>query len=119
MRNILYTLFFLQIAVSYPCFSQNSSYWQQEVNNKISVSLDDVHHRLYGNIEIEYTNHSPDALQFIYFHLWMNAYRDLNTAFAKQELRNGATAFYFADIKDRGFIDSLAFTVNDKPQNWK
>ena len=64
-------------------------YFQQEVNYKINVELDDINHTLIGNIEIEYTNNSNDDLEFIWFHLWPNAYKDKTSALSKQLLENG------------------------------
>ena len=48
------------------------NYWQQEVNYKIDVTLDDVNHYLTGEISFEYINNSPDTLHFIFIHLWPN-----------------------------------------------
>src|SRR5262245_31668429 len=87
-------------------------YFQQEVNYRMQVSFDDVHHMLRGDISIEYINHSPDTLRFIYFHLWPNAYKNNYTAFAKQMVENGETDFYYAADSDRGYIDSLNFSVD-------
>ncbi|MFI5134450.1 MAG: hypothetical protein ACHQD9_01225, partial [Chitinophagales bacterium] len=95
---------------------KENSYFQQEVNYTIHVTLDDAHHFLRGNISIEYINHSPDTLRFIYFHLWPNAYKNNYTAFAKQLLENGNTAFNDARDSDHGFIDSLNFTVNSEKE---
>ena len=117
MKNQLKRLnlasFFLIIFTT--LFSQTKPYFQQEVNYKIDVTLDDKRNLLTGNIEIEYRNNSPDQLDSIYFHLWPNAYKSVNTAFAKQQLRAGSTRFYFAKEGDRGFIDKLAFTVDGQP----
>lgn len=88
------------------------SAWQQQVNYRIDVTLDDSQHNLTGNITIEYINHSPDTLHFIWFHLWPNAYKNNNTAFAKQELENGSTEFYYAPPSDRGYIDQLDFRID-------
>ena len=86
------------------------TYWQQEASFKIEVSLNDQQHTLDGTLNLDYTNHSPDTLRFIWFHLWPNAYRDRQTAFSKQLLQNGSTAFYFTDEKNRGYINGLDFT---------
>src|SRR6478609_4256132 len=94
-------------------FSQN--YWQQEVNYKIEVSLDDTKHELNGSEEIEYLNNSPDQLNFIYFHLWPNAYKNNKTALAKQQLVGGSRSYQFSKAADRGYITNLAFEVNGKP----
>jgi len=90
------------------------TYWQQRTDIKIEVKLDDKKHMLHGYEELTYTNNSPDTLRFIYLHLWPNAYKNDHTPFAKQQDENRSTAFYYADKKDRGYIDSLQFILNDK-----
>jgi hypothetical protein len=92
-------------------FSQNT-YWQQQVNYKINVSLNDQNNSLKGWEELQYTNNSPDQLNFIWFHLWENAYKNDSTAFAKQLLRDKKGQDRLAKFTDRGFIDSLDFTVD-------
>lgn len=94
------------------CTAQ-TSYWQQQVNFKIDVALNDTEHTLDGFAKIEYINHSPDTLRFIWFHLWPNAYRTDRTAFSDQLLKNGRTDFYFSNKQDRGYINRLDFRVNE------
>ena len=89
-----------------------TNYWQQQVNYKINVTLNDKDHSLKGWEELEYTNNSPDQLDFIWFHLWVNAYKNDSTAFAKQLLRDKKGTDRLKNFKDRGFIDSLNFTVD-------
>ena len=88
------------------------TYWQQEVNYKISVALDDQKHELQGNEEIEYINKSPYTLDVIYMHLWPNAYKNNHTMFARQKVRDGSNEFYFASDDQRGFIDQLNFQID-------
>ncbi len=90
-------------------FTQNDNYWQQETNYNIRVWLDDHNNTLKGTVDIEYVNHSPDTLSFIWFHLWPNAYKNESTALAKQLKATGRKKVRNAD---RGFIDSLSFTVD-------
>ncbi len=92
--------------------------WQQTVNYKIDVKLDDVHHLLRGFERIEYINHSPHTITEIHMHLWPNAYKNDQTAFAKQMLENKETSFYFSTEAERGYIDSLNFMVNDQKTAW-
>lgn len=99
--------------ISFSVFSQDL-YFQQEVNYKIRVSLNDKKHELSAFEEIKYINNSKQELSFIYFHLWPNAYKDHTTALAKQLLEEKNTKFYFSKPEERGFIDSLDFKVNDK-----
>ena len=87
------------------------TYWQQEVNYNISVLLNDKNNSLKGDFSVEYINHSPDTLSFIYFHLWPNAYRNETTALAAQ-LTSDTESKQKLDNAQRGFIDSLRFTVN-------
>ncbi|MBK0401685.1 hypothetical protein I5M27_01730 [Adhaeribacter sp. BT258] len=98
-----------------PGLSQAQTYWQQEVNYKIAVSLNDDKHELSGTEEIEYVNHSPDQLTYIYFHLWPNAYKNTKTALAKQMVVNGSRKLQFAKKEQRGYISNLAFEVNGRP----
>ncbi|KAA9333526.1 M1 family metallopeptidase [Adhaeribacter soli] len=98
-----------------PGLASAQHYFQQEVNYKIEVSLNDQTHELTGSEEIEYVNNSPDRLSYIYFHLWPNAYKNNKTAFAQQMARNNSRNFHFAEKQKRGYIDGLAFEVNGKP----
>ena len=79
--------------------------WQQRVDYQIEVSLNDEAHELDGFLRLTYTNRSPNELSFIYFHLWPNAYKNDETAFAKQQVENGDTDFYYAPKAERGYID--------------
>ena len=94
-------------------------YWQQEVNYKIDVRLNDIDHTLSAFESFEYINHSPDKLDKIYIHIWPNAYRNGNTALAKQQYKEGKTTLKFGDDNDKGFIDSLDFKVNGAKVNWE
>lgn len=88
-------------------------YFQQEVNYTINVKLNDEAHELSAFERLEYTNNSTSELGFIYFHLWPNAYKDQQTALAKQLLEEGNTDMYYAKPQDLGYIDSLDFKVNN------
>lgn len=90
----------------------SSQYWQQQVNYVIDVSLNDKEKTLDGFEKISYTNHSPDTLHYIWFHLWPNAYKNDQTAFSDQLLENGTTKFYFSTREQKGYINRLDFKVN-------
>ena len=90
-------------------FFSQSSYFQQEVNYKIEVELNDKTHFLNGKIQIEYINNSSDTLNFIYIHLWPNAYKNNRTALAKQLRENGNLIMDFMTEKESGWIDSIHF----------
>ena len=102
-------LFFYQ---SYTANCQ-TAYWQQQVNYLIDVTLNDKDRTIDGFEKLEYSNHSPDTLHYIWFHLWPNAYKNDKTAFSDQLLENGTTNFYFSDKEQRGYVNRLDFKVNN------
>src|ERR1700683_2484051 len=91
-----------------------AQYWQQKVNYSIDVTLTDSTHSLDGRIRIQYINHSPDTLNYIWIHCWPNAYKNDRTAFSEQRLGNGQTDFYFSDKDRRGYINHLEFRVDGR-----
>ncbi len=93
----------------------SAPYFQQQVDYRITVQLDDRRHELRATEDLTYVNRSPDALPFIWFHLFPNAYRDNRTAFAREKLAGGSREFQFAPDSLRGFIDELNFTVDGTP----
>jgi hypothetical protein len=87
-------------------------YWQQDVQYDIRVTLDDQAHSLRGFETLDYTNHSPDTLNFIWFHCWPNAYKDNTTALYKQLSQLEERKGKLKQIKDNGYIDQMDFTVD-------
>ncbi|HTN68653.1 MAG TPA: M1 family metallopeptidase [Dysgonamonadaceae bacterium] len=113
-------LIFICLLIAGTRFSVLSQeYFQQEVNYTIHVTLNDQFHELKAFESIEYINHSPDTLHFLYFHLWPNAYSNNNTPLAKQLIQLYGKQQLFNDPELRGFIDSLDFKVNDKRVFWE
>ncbi|MEO7311029.1 MAG: M1 family metallopeptidase [Chitinophagaceae bacterium] len=99
------------LLVAGKCFAQQP-YWQQQVDFKINVSLNDVKHTLDGFETITYKNNSSDTLSFIWMHLWPNAFKNDKTAFAEQMVEQlDNSEFYFTNNQDRGYINKLDFRV--------
>lgn len=113
-RNALVAIFIIVLTVVTKQQVAQNPYFQQEVNYKIKVALNDKKHELSAYEEVTYINNSTSSLSYIYFHLWPNAYKDHKTALAQQLLENGDDKFYFSKQEERGFIDSLDFKVNGK-----
>ena len=109
MKKILFSIIILLNV--FQVFAQKA-YFQQEANYVINVALDDKTHTAKGNINIEYTNNSPDELPYIYMHLWGNAFKNQKSAFAKQLLRNYKTDYYFSKPEEKGGYSDLDFKVN-------
>ncbi len=113
-----FLLLFIVFCIMSHCRLQaQQGYWQQRVDYTIQVSLDDKEKVLTAEETIRYTNNSPDTLYYIPFHIWANAYKNDQSAFSEQLLRNGHTAFYFAGEEQRGYIKQLAFRVNGVAAN--
>ncbi|HEU4606576.1 MAG TPA: M1 family peptidase, partial [Chitinophagaceae bacterium] len=64
------------------------SYWQQELHYRLQAKLNDSSNSIDGYLQLQYINHSPDTLTYIWFHLWPNAYKNDRTAFSEQLLKN-------------------------------
>lgn len=50
-------------------------YWQNRADYRIHCTLDTVKHAVTGQVEISYTNNSPDNLRFLWVQLDQNIYR--------------------------------------------
>jgi len=50
-------------------------YWQNRADYKINCTLDTAKHTVTGEVEITYTNNSPDNLKFLWLQLDQNIYR--------------------------------------------
>ena len=112
MKNLVWIFLFSSLSG----FAQD--YWQQEVNYNIEVKLNDDQHTLSGYEEFEYINNSPDALEKIYIHIWPNAYKDKNSALARQQYKDGKQLLIYGPDNIKGNIDSLDFKVNGNKVKW-
>lgn len=50
-------------------------YWQNHADYKIAATLDTLQHKVSGEVEITYTNNSPDALKYLWLQVDQNIYR--------------------------------------------
>jgi hypothetical protein len=51
-------------------------YWQNRADYKINAALDTAAHKVSGDVEITYTNNSPDNLKFLWLQVDQNIYRE-------------------------------------------
>jgi hypothetical protein len=109
LRNIF---LFVCIFLSVNTLLAQNDYWQQQVNFTIHVSLNDKENTLDAFETIEYINHSPNTLRFIWFHIWPNAYKNDRTAFSEQLLKERRTDFYFSKPDMKGYINQLSFKAD-------
>jgi len=52
------------------------NYWQNSADYKINVTLDEENEMINGNITINYTNNSPEKLEFVWLHLEQNRFTE-------------------------------------------
>ncbi len=89
-------------------------YWQQQLRYDIKAELNDKEKSITGFETIVYKNNSPSALDFIWFHIWPNAYKNDSTALL-QQLKNDTARAKKIESYGTGSIDGLAFKVNNQP----
>ena len=49
--------------------------WQQRVKYVMDINMNVVTNRFTGKQELDYTNHSPDTLRKVFYHLYWNAFQ--------------------------------------------
>ena len=50
------------------------AYWQQRADYDLTAALDDQTHTVTGTVRLRYTNNSPEALTYLWFHLEQNLF---------------------------------------------
>ncbi len=71
---------------------------------EIDVTLDPASHTLVGSERISFVNHSQRPLRELYFHLYLNAFRDHHSVF----MREGGTQLRDARLQQPGHIEITA-----------
>lgn len=74
-------------------------YWQQKVGYTIEASLDEAAEVLRGSARVEYLNQSPERLDELFFHLYLNAFRP-GSEWARTEARE---EYDFKTLEDPDF----------------
>ncbi|MEQ1676646.1 MAG: M1 family peptidase, partial [Chitinophagaceae bacterium] len=103
----------LVIVFSTRLLSQET-YWQQELRYTIAAELNDKDNAITGFETIVYKNNSPSSLDFIWFHIWPNAYKNESTALLQQIKADKERSKKMENFGS-GSIDGLAFKVNAQP----
>lgn len=71
-KQTFFRLFFLLFSTS--LFAQYG-YWQQKADYVMEVDMDVNTHQYKGTQQLTYTNHSPDTLRQVFYHLYFNAFQ--------------------------------------------
>lgn len=69
-------------------------YYQQKVDYKMDIILDDANTKLYGNETITYTNNSPDALPYF----WIQLDQNIRNENDMEGIKNPSSAPQYKDV---------------------
>jgi hypothetical protein len=94
--------------------SAQQNYWQQQLRYDITAELNDKEKSITGFETLVYKNNSPSTLDYIWFHIWPNAYRNESTALL-QQIKSDKDRSKKMETFGIGSIDGLAFKVNGEP----
>jgi hypothetical protein len=72
--------------------SPGPKYWQNRADYKLNVALDTAAHKVSGEVEITYTNNSPDALNYLWLQLDQNIFRSDSRSSGASEPSGGRFA---------------------------
>src|SRR5215831_9753464 len=92
-------------------------YWQNRADYKINCTLDTMQHSVTGDVELTYTNNSPDNLKFLWLQLDQNIYKQDSRASATTTETGGRwanTKFTNGDVIKSITIDNEGKTFNPK-----
>lgn len=117
MRTILFMMIIVFLATS--SSAQNKPYFQQDVAYKIEITLNPQTQKYFGTEKITYTNNSKDALSYLWFHLYPNAYKDESTHFARQQEHMRLRDFHFSNEDERGYINLESVTSIGQDLKWQ
>jgi hypothetical protein len=114
-----YPLFYPQSGNDYRSASgePGPKYWQNRTDYKINCTLDTRLHRVTGEVEIIYTNNSPDNLSFLWLQVDQNIYRSDSRASATTTQAGGRwanAAFTGGNIVKSILVDAGAKSYSPK-----
>ncbi len=90
-------------------------YWQNRSDYKINCTLDTLLNKVTGDVEITYTNNSPDNLKFLWLHVDQNIYKSTSRGTATTTQTGGRYAN--AAATNGHVIKSVSLEVDGKKIN--
>src|SRR5690606_16117329 len=125
MRINLNTILSLAVVctTAIAAFAQNTSYWQQQADYVMHIDMDVKKHQYKGIQELKYTNNSPDTLDFVFYHLYFNAFQPDS----EMDIRSRTIEDPDSRVGDRisklspeeiGYIRPTKFTQDGKPLDY-
>ena len=87
---------------SSPVSGDTVGYWQQRANYDITARLDETRQVVVATGTLRYTNNSPDVLNDIYLHQYLNAFRSYSK-WSDADEREGRTRFQLLEDPAFGY----------------
>jgi hypothetical protein len=113
------------------CFAQ-SDRWQQRVKYDMDIDMNVSTNRFTGKQHLEYSNHSPDTLRKVFYHLYWNAFQPNSMMDTRSralgQISIGGKPDWDKRIEDRilhltpeeiGYQKILSLKMNGVPQQFK
>ena len=75
MKLKLYLIGFIVLLSCTQSIAQRKGYWQQAVDYKMDIDVDEKNYQYDGKMSLNYSNNSGQALNKVYFHLYFNAFQ--------------------------------------------
>src|SRR5690606_4438891 len=75
IMNRYFFVLFVGLILTQLAFAQRKGYWQQKVDYKMYIDVDEKAYQYTGKMTLRYTNNSGQSLQKVYFHLYFNAFQ--------------------------------------------
>ena len=72
--NILILGLAILLSLDYT-YAQRKGYWQQAVDYKIDIDVNEKDYQYNGKMTLKYSNNSGQPLSKVYFHLYFNAFQ--------------------------------------------
>lgn len=94
--------------------AQDTTRFAQGVDYRIEAILDEDTDVLHGRARLRYTNNAPAALDTIWLHQHLNAFRP-NSAWARREMEYGETRFQELGPDDHAYERFTAVAVDGAP----
>lgn len=118
------TIISLSFLLSSILLTAQCEYWQQEVQYDMEIDFDVDTHQFDGSQTIKYTNHSPDTLHKVFYHLYFNAFQpgsmmDVRSrTIADPDSRVGDRIYNLKE-NEIGYHKILSLEMNGVPQDFE
>ncbi len=75
LSSIRFSFIFIALLLFPFLISAQGAWWQQHVSYEMEILMDVNTHRFTGKQKLTYHNNSPDTLDKVYYHLFLNAFQ--------------------------------------------